>query len=136
MGKGFLIKLKQIFTLYHFIELFKIGKMSRKETGCSRDYLKRALCSPIAVAIYRGTLVCFTWMCLHHAAVHLYYHWCTPSTLLGFILSPIVVMSPQCIALRWTINNAASQLTVIAGFIAGYLSNNLEKMWGNSPSAN
>jgi len=93
--------------------------------------VKLVLCSTISVALFRGTLVCFTWICLHHAAAYLYLNWCASFSMIGILFSPLTVISPHCVALRWIMNNAAIQMTAIAAFVGGYLSNNLEKLWTN-----
>ncbi len=48
------------------------------------------------------------WICLHYASAHLYVKLCTPSTLLGFILSPFMISTPHCQGLRWIVYNAAN----------------------------
>ena len=47
------------------------------------------------------------WIGLHYVSAHLYAHLCVPYTLQGFLLSPLLVASPHCSALRWTIDQGA-----------------------------
>ena len=58
------------------------------------------------------------WIGLHYVSAHLYAHFCVPYTLQGFLLSPLLVASPHCSALRWTIDQGAisiSSMWVLAG---------------------
>ena len=43
----------------------------------------------------------------HFAAVHVYERLCAPLTPMGFVLSPFVVDTPHCSALRWVIHHGA-----------------------------
>ena len=53
------------------------------------------------------------WVCLHFAASHLYTHFCTPLTWAGFVLSPFLVASPHCHALRWCIDNGGNAISTM-----------------------
>ena len=52
------------------------------------------------------TLVYLAWIVAHYAAAHLYTNICVPTTLWGFIMSPISVASPHCQGLSWFIYNS------------------------------
>ena len=47
------------------------------------------------------------WIGLHYVSAHLYTKVCAPDTLLGFIMSPLMVVAPHCRALRWVVQTAA-----------------------------
>jgi hypothetical protein len=47
------------------------------------------------------------WIGLHYVSAHLYTKVCAPETLLGFIMSPLMVVAPHCRALRWVVYTAA-----------------------------
>jgi hypothetical protein len=47
------------------------------------------------------------WIIVHFVASHLYVRLCTPNTIIGFLLSPLLVTSPHCISLRWLIYNGS-----------------------------
>lgn len=47
------------------------------------------------------------WIAMHYGAAHMYTNVCVPNTILGFILSPFMVVAPHCRALRWIVNTAA-----------------------------
>lgn len=48
------------------------------------------------------------WICLHYFSAHLYVKFCVPNTILGFIMSPFMVMTPHCQGLRWIVYSAAN----------------------------
>ena len=48
------------------------------------------------------------WICLHYVASQLYVHYCTPSDWYGFIMSPIMAITPQCRGLGWLIYTGSS----------------------------
>lgn len=47
------------------------------------------------------------WICLHYFSAHLYIKCCVPNTIIGFIMSPIMISTPHCQGLRWIIYNAS-----------------------------
>jgi hypothetical protein len=53
------------------------------------------------------------WIIIHYISSHLYVSWCTPLTLIGFILSPFVVPAPHCQAFRWVIVNGSNHITAM-----------------------
>jgi hypothetical protein len=58
------------------------------------------------------------WIASHYAATHAYVKFCTPNTLWGFIMSPLVASMPHCEGLRWVISNGGSNIAtmwVLAG---------------------
>ena len=58
------------------------------------------------------------WILLHYFASHLYVYYCVPKTLIGFLVSPFLIASPQCHSLRWVVYNGAniiSNMWVILG---------------------
>lgn len=60
-------------------------------------------------------LACFylLWVVLHYSAAHAYAQLCVPATLKGFVLSPFMVATPQCAAMRWLVVNGASSINSI-----------------------
>lgn len=61
----------------------------------------------------------------HYISAICYVHYCTPMTIWGFFMSPFLVVSPQCITLRWIIwhgsNHIKSMWVVIGLSIINYL---------------
>jgi hypothetical protein len=51
--------------------------------------------------------VYLAWITLHYGAAHLYTKFCAHDTLVGFILSPFMVVAPHCRALRWVVHTAS-----------------------------
>jgi len=47
------------------------------------------------------------WSLAHYASVHAYGNLCVPLTPVGFVMSPLVVNTPHCTALRWIIQRGA-----------------------------
>jgi hypothetical protein len=48
------------------------------------------------------------WICLHYFSAHLYIKFCVPNNVIGFIMSPFMIMTPHCQGLRWIVYNAAN----------------------------
>jgi len=40
----------------------------------------------------------------HFTCVHLYTFFCTPKTLVGFLMSPFMTQAPHCVGLQWIIS--------------------------------
>ena len=53
------------------------------------------------------------WIILHYVCTHLYVSWCTPLTIIGFLLSPFIVPAPHCQAFRWVIVNGSNSITTM-----------------------
>jgi len=72
----------------------------------------------IAYCIYVTSNVYVLWILLHYFASHLYVYYCVPKTVVGFIMSPFLIATPQCHSLRWIVYNGAniiSNMWVILG---------------------
>lgn len=69
--------------------------------------------------IYYGTMfielcgIYLMWIVLHYLSAHLYVAWCTPMTIIGFLLSPFIVPAPHCQAFRWVIVNGSNSITTM-----------------------
>ena len=61
----------------------------------------------IAKFISKVAGVYLAWITLHYGAAHLYTKFCAHDTLVGFILSPFMVVAPHCRALRWVVSTAS-----------------------------
>jgi hypothetical protein len=61
------------------------------------------------------------WITLHYLAIHLYARYCAPLTPLGFILSPLMVTSPHCVATRWVISSGSSIITTMWVTLGTYI---------------
>jgi len=60
------------------------------------------------IFIFKVSGVYLLWICLHYFSAHLYVKFCVPSTIIGFIMSPFMIMTPHCQGLRWIVYNAAN----------------------------
>jgi hypothetical protein len=63
------------------------------------------------IFIIQLTGIYFVWIFLHFISAHLYVRLCNQPSFVGFILSPFLVTSLHCQALRWTIYNGANHIT-------------------------
>lgn len=52
----------------------------------------------------------FIWILLHYVSSHLYIFFCVPNTLYGFLISPFLITTPQCRALRWCIYEGSNTI--------------------------
>ena len=50
------------------------------------------------------------WVFIHFISAHLYIRFCTPNTILGFMMSPFMAAAPHCQALRWSIYNGGNNI--------------------------
>ena len=56
-------------------------------------------------------VIYFTWIVVHYAASNAYPVICTPYSLKGLLMSPFMVTTPPCIALRWIIDSGGHAIT-------------------------
>lgn len=61
----------------------------------------------------------------HYVSAYLYRELCTPSTIIGFILSPLVAVSPQCIAFRFILNHTGNNLANMWGLFGAWCLSNI-----------
>lgn len=71
--------------------------------------------------ITRGVLIYGSFIMSHYIAANLYPRMCTPITFVGFIMSPFMVITPHCEALRWIIGYTGSQMRNMWFWMGGYL---------------
>ena len=60
--------------------------------------------------IYFISKVYILWIVIHYISVQLYVKYCVPSSIWGFITSPILVSSPHCKAMRWILHTGANTI--------------------------
>jgi len=56
------------------------------------------------------SIMYLTWITLHYVSAHLYADYCVAPTLGGYFLSPFIVNTPHCAALRWAIVQGAESI--------------------------
>jgi hypothetical protein len=66
---------------------------------------------------------------MHYVATLLYARLCTPYSLYGFVLSAVLVSTPQCCALRWMIYNGAAKMSAMLLIMGGYILAYMEGNW-------
>jgi hypothetical protein len=71
------------------------------------DFVKTINLFKEVVIIYGG------WIVAHHVASHLYTEYCTPNTIIGFITAPLMVNTPQCAGLRWTVIQGSTTISTM-----------------------
>ncbi len=60
------------------------------------------------------------WTVLHYMCSNLYVYYCTPRTLYGLLLSPLLAISPQCNVFRWVIYEGGNVLYGMWAAIASW----------------
>lgn len=50
---------------------------------------------------------------MHYIASHAYSQICTPWTITGFLLSPFMVTTPHCTAIRWFMNLGSENINIL-----------------------
>ena len=81
-----------------------------------RDALKTFACAiPVGVFVYVGIVV------IHYIASNIYPSICTPLTIIGFIMTPLMIVSPYCEALRWVVYYTGTLIRNMWLWLAGYL---------------
>ena len=59
----------------------------------------------------RPILIYLIWIFIYWGSANLYPRICAPFTIYGFILSPFLVVTPQCQAMRLVLQTGASNIT-------------------------
>lgn len=67
------------------------------------SFIKRS-----SIFLFKISGIYLLWICLHYFAAHLYVKFCVPNTIIGFMLSPFMVATTHCQALRWIVYNGAN----------------------------
>ena len=68
--------------------------------------------------VFQACKIYFLWVVLHYAASQYYLHYCAPSTLYGFMMSPFLVSLPHCRAMRFMIYNGGNTIETM-WFVVG-----------------
>lgn len=59
----------------------------------------------------------FIWHTIYYTASILHVKFCTPKTIYGYFISPLLVTSPQCQLLRWGISSGAEKINLYFGML-------------------
>ena len=60
------------------------------------------------VFLFKISGIYILWISLHYFSAHLYVKFCVPNSIIGFIMSPLMISTPHCQGLRWIVYNAAN----------------------------
>jgi hypothetical protein len=60
------------------------------------------------IFLFKISGVYILWIGLHFFSSHLYVKFCVPNSVIGFIMSPLMISTPHCQGLRWIVYNAAN----------------------------
>jgi hypothetical protein len=74
------------------------------------------------------------WISIHFAAAHLYVKYCTPYTVFGFIVSPLINSAPHCVAFRWCISYGSTTITTMWVVVGTWLASKFTLMVANDKS--
>ena len=75
--------------------------------------------------VYNATIIYFIWIFIHYISIYLYQRFCTPYTIIGILLSPLLISSPHCKALRWAIYTGANTLDSMWALFGIWISSKL-----------
>ena len=89
-----------------------VEKDEDKKDGTKRSWLPVSSwwCFRFSRHIYNLCGIYVLWILLHFASVKLYSRYCVPSSFIGLLLTPFLVPTPHCKALRWTMHQGGSTI--------------------------
>lgn len=90
------------------IELEKISKSKLIDKFYIFYTSISSFCWRTSLFLFKASGIYLLWICLHYFSSHLYVKFCVPNSLIGFIMSPFMIMTPHCQGLRWIVYNAAN----------------------------
>ena len=73
----------------------------------------RAMVMNLMSQIWQIGGIYLIWITLHYIASWLYSYLCTPWSVIGFLVTPFIVASPHCHALRWCVVHGAETITAM-----------------------
>ena len=59
------------------------------------------------------------WISIFYFSSHLHVYLCTPYGFYGFLMSPLLYQTPQCVAIRWLVTNGSLYINAFWSLIAG-----------------
>ena len=65
------------------------------------------------------------WILLHYVSSHLYVYLCVPKSIYGFLISPLLISTPHCNALRWCISNGPNVIQYMWSNIGVWITTNI-----------
>lgn len=94
------------------------------------EYVKSATNTTIPVLkwLYFISKVYIIWITIHYISCQLYVHYCVPSGIMGYLISPLLVSSPHCKALRWAFYNGGNIIDNMWNYLGVWASTQLLKI--------
>jgi nucleoside permease NupC len=83
---------------------------------------------PVLKWLYFISKMYIIWITIHYISCQLYVHYCVPSGITGYLLSPFLVSSPQCKALRWAFYNGGNIIDNMWNYLGVWASTQLLKI--------
>ena len=109
--------------------------LRRKDTKAEMDDSASSISTVVKTAgssLYRAGAwtvevggIYIAWVGIHYGAAHAYASFCTPTSIYGFVASPLLVAAPQCVAFRWAINTGASVIGTMWVVLGTWISTKL-----------
>ena len=90
------------------IELEKVSKNDLFENWYNLSIDVYSFCLRTTLFVFKVSGIYLLWISLHYFSSHLYIKFCVPNTIIGFMMSPFMIMTPHCQGLRWIVYNAAN----------------------------
>lgn len=90
------------------IELEKVSKNDLFENWYNFSIDVYSFCLRTTLFVFKVSGIYLLWISLHYFSAHLYIKFCVPNTIIGFMMSPFMIMTPHCQGLRWIVYNAAN----------------------------
>ena len=90
------------------IELEKVSKNDLFENWYNLSIDVYSFCLRTTLFVFKVSGIYLLWISLHYFSAHLYIKFCVPNTIIGFMMSPFMIMTPHCQGLRWIVYNAAN----------------------------
>ena len=87
--------------------------------------------SNIVLIAYDASKIYLLWAFLHFCASQLYVPTCSPYSFWGFIITPILAVTPQCKALRWVISTGGSTMETMWVILGVWLCSKISMPYSN-----
>ena len=110
--------------------MFTCGNILQKIDFSKMDiiniiFLKQFYKMFIINSIYNFSLLYTAYIFIHYLAANLYSHLCTSFTWKGLFVSPFIISTPHCRALRWTIQNTSNNIEAMWAIIGTWICTNI-----------
>lgn len=93
-----------------------MNTMFEKTYNYAKEFYERITSNvPGVVLVYLGVILA------HYITSNMYPYMCCRPNLLGFIMTPFMVVTPHCEAMRWVIHYSGDQIRNVWIWLGGYL---------------